>query len=511
MADEEIQQLTQEEKERIIARHKELVDKFNAILPEGQKLSYDPNLEKRLNDPKEVAAYRIGVEIREKWKQQDQIMKNLESRFGRCTLDPNVFKRNFVYGLKTENTQEARDFNEKMYDLYLHDQDKLAYLRYKPILNFNPQKLYECGEDTLKLAEFYRDNQQLCEDGFVINTSLALLDLPRPLQNAMTCLKKPMENYADASSAVRVASGDEFFAFPKLTIEQGLLIQANDGTVMNDASISMERAFNDTFKDETTYESSDKFLKNFKDRGFKLEDGFFVKYKALHVDPKNKVQKEVSFDEVFVKNDPNTKIVPRTQYEIDQIQCVTKSVQAKFLDKFKDKVSELTHTEKQNLSVENVQEKMKGGFFERKFNTTSVQFEHFMRTYKEFNDPKSDGYLNYDRLINATDGYIARKAQKGVRDVATAKGTDKKRLEFVHAVKEAVQYMKDNKNVIMKDVEKSLFENTGPLRSAFLNRNDVDIHNNNEINNQPQVHQVVQDMENDNEMSIEEDDLNMSA
>lgn len=36
--------LTKEEKRKIIARHKDLVDKFNAILPEGQKVSYDKNL-----------------------------------------------------------------------------------------------------------------------------------------------------------------------------------------------------------------------------------------------------------------------------------------------------------------------------------------------------------------------------------------------------------------------------------------------------------------------------------
>lgn len=51
--------LSEKEKKEIIARHKDLVEKFNAVLPEGQKVSYDKNLSQKLNDPNEVAVYRF--------------------------------------------------------------------------------------------------------------------------------------------------------------------------------------------------------------------------------------------------------------------------------------------------------------------------------------------------------------------------------------------------------------------------------------------------------------------
>ena len=43
---------TKEEKEYIIKRHKELVDNMNKYLPQEQQLSYDKDLETKLDDQK---------------------------------------------------------------------------------------------------------------------------------------------------------------------------------------------------------------------------------------------------------------------------------------------------------------------------------------------------------------------------------------------------------------------------------------------------------------------------
>lgn len=77
--------LTKEEKKTIIARHKDLVDKFNAILPEGQKVSYDKNLLNKLNDPEVVAVYRIANEMKQVIAQQDEIRDELKKEIWRVS------------------------------------------------------------------------------------------------------------------------------------------------------------------------------------------------------------------------------------------------------------------------------------------------------------------------------------------------------------------------------------------------------------------------------------------
>ena len=57
MPDETLE-LTQEEKNLIIERHKRLVDEFNQYLPDDKKIQYDKTLNDRLNDPKEIKYYK---------------------------------------------------------------------------------------------------------------------------------------------------------------------------------------------------------------------------------------------------------------------------------------------------------------------------------------------------------------------------------------------------------------------------------------------------------------------
>ncbi len=58
--------LTEEEKQQVVRRHKELVDRFNQSLPDDKKLTYDPDLEKKIEDPK---FYVVGQQMKEKRNQ----------------------------------------------------------------------------------------------------------------------------------------------------------------------------------------------------------------------------------------------------------------------------------------------------------------------------------------------------------------------------------------------------------------------------------------------------------
>jgi len=66
--------LTKEEKQRIIDRHHYLVDKMNETL--GGILKYeDEAILRKLDDPKEIAIYRMNEDIKE--EQQNVILFSL--------------------------------------------------------------------------------------------------------------------------------------------------------------------------------------------------------------------------------------------------------------------------------------------------------------------------------------------------------------------------------------------------------------------------------------------------
>ena len=110
---EEYAPFTPEEKAQIIARHKELVDKFNERLPFGKKLRVDENLSKKLDNPETIALYRIGQKAHELHQKQAAIHKQMENKFGKVT-ESNCMSRSLVYAFDTSGTEEAKKYNESM-------------------------------------------------------------------------------------------------------------------------------------------------------------------------------------------------------------------------------------------------------------------------------------------------------------------------------------------------------------------------------------------------------------
>ena len=135
-------ELTNEEKKMLIDKHHKIVDEFNTYLPDDNKISYDNNLINRLNDPKEVKYYKTLKELEQRIKDQKKIYENLTKKFGPIESKKNILARSFHYGLKTENTKEANEYNEKIYKLYQENPEKVFYQRYKEVLEFDPSILF---------------------------------------------------------------------------------------------------------------------------------------------------------------------------------------------------------------------------------------------------------------------------------------------------------------------------------------------------------------------------------
>ena len=76
------EKLTQKEKEQIVARHKQLVEKLNAYLPDNLKVKVDDKLMGKLDDPKKLAIYRIALETKAKEDKQIAAKQQFVSEHG---------------------------------------------------------------------------------------------------------------------------------------------------------------------------------------------------------------------------------------------------------------------------------------------------------------------------------------------------------------------------------------------------------------------------------------------
>jgi hypothetical protein len=69
---------------------------------------------------------------------------------------------------------------------------------------------------------------------------------------------------------------------------------------------------------------------------------------------------------------------------------------------------------KEPFDLERIKNANKGGFFERMFNTTSPEYKRFIKALEDYNDPKSENYLNKDDLKDKASAYFDYKTSDGV-------------------------------------------------------------------------------------------------
>ena len=449
--------LSAEEKQAILQRHQELVDKINADLPDEMKIAYDPHLKDRLEDEKEVEVYRIGQEMAERRRKQDEIINNLKAQFGAHPDSNNAFGRSLVYGMRVEDTPEAREFNEKMYRDYLENQGQLAYIRFKDVLSFDPQKLYDCGEDRVKLAEFYRDNPQLCDDGFVVNSCLSRLPVPKQLQDSISKIARPIEALHYPSTIVQSACDIDYFACPQMRPEVAIIAFGNkDLEVPKNEGLRLSLL---EMIGQNTVENSYQFLNHFKEHGLEFGKDAFVRYKGERTDPQTGEKTEIGIGDAFAQmaNDSNVKVVERSKEEIQQLKFISKSFQNEYAQIWQQKFAEKTG--KENFNIAAYEKENKGGVMERfVFFSTSKEYKNLKQTFREYNDPNSPNYMRKDKLRKAADGYLDHCQKKGYSSLSEMKGTRLGRATFATNIIEHLDQMEKDDAKICGQIENKFLQ-----------------------------------------------------
>ena len=467
---------TQEEKDYIIRRHKELVDDMNKYLPDEQKLQYDKNLAKSLDDEKTIAIHRVGEQVREARLKQEQILEDLRARFGRSQQRPDPLSRTIVFALNPKDDDAAKAYNEKIYQDYLNDPGKVIYMRYKKILNFNPKKLIECGDDKLKLAEFYRDNYPLCDEAFAFSSVLSHDEYVTPeMKKSLTSVAKPIEVLGYPQTIVKASHDLDYFACPKLTMEQSVLIQNTDRELMNGISDPLRFAIMQPVV-EATMKTPDEYFKQFTDDHQKLEKGFLIKRRPEKVTldaNHNPVVEEILYDHYFSKDVTGEKrVAERPENQKFQMECMTKSFQREYLDIWqKTLYNKLDKTG--NFNIDNLIKEHRGGFMERYIlRNTSPEYKAFRDALKEYNDPQSPNYMNDTNLRDRTNAYLAHKGVHSAEDLQNLSGTSFNRSKLALGVLATL----DDKQIIAGTVEEKWNDEyqVEVAKEPFLTAEEVD-------------------------------------
>ena len=348
--------LTQEEKDAIIARHHFIVDEFNKTL--GGALQYeDDAILAKMEDPKQVAIYRMFQENERRNAERKALLTSLESKYGRSTVDPNPMDRTIAFCFKLGNDPKDIAYNEKLYQEYINDPDKIVYREYSKLFKLNPKSIYDL--DAQQAAEFYMENTALCQDAYAIQSVLEHEHTSQTLRDALGQIKKGVESLNEFGNIV-AQGGLDGLACPTLTPEQAAMAMSNP-LFMNRQNTELNEVLYQKIG-VNTVETPHSYFQKFEDYGINIDDpDFLVKYKAVRTNPETGARENVNFEQLFVNDDPNVRIEKRSKDEIFQMRAINRAFQDRYAQKFQSRIS--ARLNQMIFNVNQIEDEHKGGWF----------------------------------------------------------------------------------------------------------------------------------------------------
>ena len=468
--------LTSEEKEELKTKHLNYIAEFNRHLPDGQKLVFNQQeFEAKLDDEAEVDQIRKGAARMERLKKQEQIHEEMIGKHGEPPKGRGYLNRVFRYSYKTEDTPEAKAYNERIYTEYVNNPENVFYKRVQRLLNFDPKQFIEGLGDDKKLIDFYDEHQEMVEDAFAIESICDnARDILTPqLRNAINSIKKPLEALNESQKLAYAASGyGNYVAIPKLTGMQASLIMAGNPTYMAKSNeyFTVRNHLMNSIAELDEGGSTAEFYNKMLSKGWKVDKDFYVSHVAEERDPQTGAVSEVSLDAAF-KNRPNVSLRLRTKEEMWHIRNIRKDYEREYANVWRDKYAEINN---QPFNIQAMETRTKGGFFERLFRTTSREYRDYLQTLKDFHDPNSKDFMNREKMRKAADAYKTHKLAGG-RTVDQLDSTGKGRIAEIDKVVSTLDYMEQNDSLIRRDIEANVYGiPQPPIGEQFLKKNDVE-------------------------------------
>ena len=409
--------LSQAEKEQVVNRYRELVESMNAKLPKDQQIKLDvKSIIAKCDDPDEIIPYRAGMFLNNKREKQDAAFEELKRKYPYNVKD---------YGFKIQryfsekNTEAAKQYNEQIYKAFVKDPEKFMNRTFSQLVHFEPDDIYTSSK--ADLANYYYGNFGMVENAPALSNYLKnnpdVLPEVKEKAKTITTFTKGLD-YLPAMSK-KVTSID-YLACPKLTQQQAQILGDAYGV---DSSNDIANIIHDLSDKEKPlppkeyYKSVglDQFIESntLDSPALKVD---FVKTTNIGGKP---VNTNVSVAE-YVQNKDNEnenvsyQIVADEEKEFDYVEqnTITKASRQSVIDEF----GKALHEElglKGKYDPKKIEDRYKGNVFERIGNTTSDEYKELIQAIKDYSDPTSPNYLNYDNMYDAAGDYLDHKTEQG--------------------------------------------------------------------------------------------------
>ena len=301
--------LSDKEKEDIEEHYKNNIEKYNKVLPDGNKLELNlKDLHDRMNDPKQAEIYRRTKYIAEKAKKQWELFEKYNSIM-KISNGNYPLTRNAHQLLRIDGSNESSDFNQRFLRLYSKHPFEFGQAVLKGIYKADSSIYNSILKDDYERCKDFCDNYETSLIAFNELNISGLMDgaggLVEEFKN--TNLARLIQLKQDLGSGF--TNPELIFEIPNMTEDQYFKCMGKLGK--EDATLLSYKVT------ATDIERTKGIIRSLKEKGYFDDKDPVLAYKAIET--KGGKEKEISLIDAISKNDPNIKIVKRTEEEKEKI------------------------------------------------------------------------------------------------------------------------------------------------------------------------------------------------
>ena len=457
---------------------------------ESKQIKLDvEGLQKRMNDPKEVEMYRRTKFLAEKGQKQQEIFKKYKQNYS-VNTDKLPLARDVYRLMRIDGSQESENFNRRLVNFYIKHPNDFAIAVSKGTYSADSSVYNGILMDDYERCKVYCDNFEnvmIAWNEAFLKTNFNDKGMVNGLDGSI------MSNLCQEKT--NIVSGftqpENIFGAPKMTAEQLAI-----------CAVGYDKEYTPEYADIVTnslvaeqINTSKENVQRMKEKGILDDKEPMLTFKAIEV--KNGKEKEIDLIKACASKDPNVKIVRRTEQEKEKLRYITvgnyrrqnmdevKNNMEKFKEDFVNAYKgKNANTRLNTFNQDMILDENKGGFFERRFDTTSKEYKDFVEAFKKYTDEKSPDFGDHKKLVNKAKDYIKHKNVTDERSIEKLDKTGRNRVKFCQAIIEAVDKQPEllinvKEEPANNPVEQQVNLDNKPLREQALTFDDVDIEKNN--------------------------------
>ena len=441
--------------DQITQLNQKYVEEINQYLPNGNKVRPTLTFDIRFEKPETTQTITIAERLKAKREFQNATLERLAKEY-KYTIPkyPTVISSLFL----TSDTPEADEYNEELFMDYINHPKKYLYEEVRKVLDIKASDLYELSDNPLKNAKFYELNFSVIENASkLVDIIKNDPEITKELKDALPAMESLIK-LATFPKNLTMRYEKNMLAFPELNSKQAAILN-NEYKNNPDLNIDCKKYIEtmsdekNTYKPKSYFHNIHRLIRSNPNENdiFKTFGKYMTKLESYSRENGHEEEPIDMDNVVFSKGGQIGLRIIKTPTARIGLECITNEVKDKYINIWQTKFVEERGVGSK-FDIDAIEFEHRGGFFERLRGTTSDEYKEMILALREFNDPNSKNYLNYDNLKEKAQGYIAHKEEQGYGTTKRYTGTSKKRKELADAILEMENKHKD----IMRKIDNGL-------------------------------------------------------